>query len=82
MKIKYLTFEQRKQIERMYEENVKPEDIAKVLGVTSSTIYQELKRGKINGLDANGRYRYSSLVGQTTFNRNLHLRGNKKKKGN
>ena len=46
---KYITFSDRREIAALYQANARPADIAERLGVTTATIYRELKRGEIVG---------------------------------
>lgn len=77
MSIHYLSYDQRKTLEKMYAANVKIGSIAATLGVNQVTIYRELKRGGTGMLDANGRMAYSAMLGQTTVNENFRRRGNR-----
>ena len=45
-KVRTLTLEDRKTIERMWANNLKPVQIAAELGVSQCTVYTELKRGQ------------------------------------
>ena len=44
-KYKRIVFADRQRIEAMYKSGIKPEDIAKKIGVHVATIYRELERG-------------------------------------
>lgn len=46
----YLTFDDRKIIEDLYNDNMRVVDIAKIIGVSFRTVYVELRRGKIDKL--------------------------------
>lgn len=78
---KYITFPDRKQIAALYQSNVRPADIAERLGVTTATIYRELKRGETVGddgapvLDRNQRRSYNPVVAQQTVQANFRRRG-------
>ena len=78
---KYITFADRKQIAELYRSNVRPADIAERLGVTTATIYRELKRGEIAGedgapvLDRNQRRAYNPVIAQQTVQENIRRRG-------
>ena len=78
---KYLTFADRRQIAAWYQANERPADIADRLGVTTATIYRELKRGESVGdggapiLDRNGRRAYNPVVAQRTVQANISRRG-------
>ena len=46
MAYKCLTFEDRRKIEKLYNANKSPQEIAGKIGVTVATIYRELHRGE------------------------------------
>lgn len=73
-----LTFSQRKRIEKLYSENKRPCDIAKKIGVTTQTIYRELKRGATGGLDKNFRPVYAAELGEKNVKESMRRRGRKK----
>lgn len=72
---KYITFSDRWEIATLYQANARPVDIADRPGVTTVTIYRELKRGKTNGEngapvpDRNRRRAYNPVIAQQTFRR-------------
>ena len=78
---KYITFADRKQIAELYRSNARPADIAEQLGVTTATIYRELKRGETAGadgapvLDRNQRRAYNPVIAQQTVQANFRRRG-------
>ena len=78
---KYITFSDRKQIAELYRSNARPADIAERLGVTTATIYRELKRGETTGadgapvLDRNQRRAYNPVIAQQTVQKNIRRRG-------
>ena len=78
---KYITFADRRQIAAWYQNNERPADIADRLGVTTATIYRELKRGETVGddgapiLDRNRRRAYNPVVAQQTVQANISRRG-------
>ena len=78
---KYITFADRKQIAELYRSNARPADIAERLGVTTATIYRELKRGETVGedgtpvLDRNQRREYNPVIAQQTVQANFRRRG-------
>ena len=59
----------------------RPADIAERLGVTTATIYRELKRGETAGedgapvLDRNRRRAYNPVIAQQTVQANFRRRG-------
>ena len=75
MKSRYLTYEDRKQLEALYYEGRDLPEIAAALGVHLATIYRELLRGD-TGYD--GVRGYSADLAQRTFNKSLKQRGRKK----
>lgn len=76
---RYLTFDERLFIESRYENNHSPTEIASDLGVSTSTIYHELKRGYTGWPDKNMRNEYSARLAQQIFMENLKRRGKRKK---
>ena len=78
---KYITFADRREIAALYQANERPADIADRLGVTTATIYRELKRGETVGedgapvLDRNQRRAYNPVVAQQTVQANFGRRG-------
>ena len=80
-KYKYITFSDWKQIAALYQSNTRPADIAERLGVTTATIYRELKRGETVGedgapvLDRNQRRAYNPVIVQQTVQASFGRRG-------
>ena len=80
-KYKYISFSDRKQIAALYQTNARPADIAEKIGVTTATIYRELKRGETVGedgapvLDRNRRRAYNPVIAQQTAQANFGRRG-------
>ena len=78
---KYLTFQDGKLIAAWNRSGERPADMAKRLGVTTATIYRELKRGETVGedgapvLDRNRRRAYNPVVAQQTVQANFGRRG-------
>ena len=78
---RYITFADRREIAALYQANARPADIAARLGVTTATIYRELKRGETVGedgapvLDRNRRRAYNPVVAQQTVQANISRRG-------
>lgn len=54
MNIRYMSYDQRKELETMYAANAEINDIAARLGVNHVTVYRELKRGETGELDKTG----------------------------
>ena len=80
MNIRYLTYEGRKKLEALYSAGMEINEIAKILKVSFTTVYRELNRGKVEGLDRTGRQPYSADVGQQTLNQNFRNKGNRTKR--
>lgn len=55
-----LTLGKRREIERLYNDDMRPSEIAAAVGVTTATIYRELKRGETGELDKHFRPAYSA----------------------
>ena len=78
---KYITFADRKQIAAWYQSGERPADIADRLGVSTKTVYLELKRGEIIGedgapvLDRNQRRAYNPVIAQQTVQASFGRRG-------
>lgn len=78
---KYITFSDRQEIAALYQANERPADIAERLGVTTATIYRELKRGETAGedgapiLDRNRRRAYNPVVAQQKVQASFRRRG-------
>ena len=66
---KHLTVEKRAQIELLLKQGKKNTEIAKELGISRSTLYEELKRGTVEQQDTNLKsyYRYFAEVGQRVY---------------
>lgn len=71
----YLTFNQRREIEKMYGAGIRAVDIAAHTGRSVAAIYEELKRGRTGELDANKRPKYSADLAQTVAQENIRRRG-------
>lgn len=78
MACRYLTFEDRKNIEALYGANTSLVEIASKLGVHLATIYREIARGSTGELDNNGRSGYSAGIAQKTVQDSFKRRGRKK----
>ncbi len=78
MKNKYLTFEDRKRLEELYDNGERITDIAVKLGVHHTTIYRELSRCQTGILDKNGREIYTAEDAQAAFVASLKRRGHTK----
>lgn len=82
-----LTLEDRRTIERMWAENLKPVQIAAEMGISQCTVYKELKRGQELDertgeeiLDKNFRPKYRAERGEAVYQRNLRNRGRRQKR--
>lgn len=76
---RYLTFEERKEIEVMHRDGARPQDVAAHLHVHVATIYKELRRGDTGKLDANMRQEYSAELAQRRIQENFRSRGRRAK---
>lgn len=72
---RYLTFEDRKQIERLWSEGATPKEIACTLGVHFTTVYDELKRGDTGQVYADFRNVYDASLAQQTVKDSLKRKG-------
>ena len=59
---RYIDFQDRKEISTRYLNGDRVADIADGLGVTTATVYRELKRGETGGLDRNQRRAYTPFL--------------------
>lgn len=75
MKYKYISLENRQEIEKRYGAGAKPVDIARALGIHPATIYRELARGDTGQLDRYQRREYSAELAQRRVQENLRRRG-------
>lgn len=71
----YLTFNQRRKIEKLYGAGERAVDIAAETGRSVAAIYEELKRGYTGELDGNKRPTYSAEIAQTKAQENIRRRG-------
>lgn len=71
-KSKHLTIKERGQIEILLKQNVKKTKIAEIIGISRSTLYEELKRGTVDQLDTNlRRHRvYFADTAQSVYDKN------------
>lgn len=76
-KYKYLSFKDRKKIEKWYGAGDRPLDIAARLRVHTATIYHELKRGYTGELDQNKRDAYNAELAQQRVQESFKRRGRK-----
>ncbi|GHV06627.1 hypothetical protein FACS1894217_05690 [Clostridia bacterium] len=78
---KYLTLEDRLNIERWRSEGKEQLEIARLLGVNRATVYKELQRGRLDEIDKFFNPGYSAEVGQRRFREAIARRGLRKKVG-
>ena len=78
MACKYLDFQYRKKIAKMYQEEARVLDIAYKIGCHPATIYEELRRGDTGKLDKDQRPEYDPRLAQRTFQEAIRRRGNRR----
>ncbi len=78
MKYKLLTYDERRQIERLYAQGDRIEDISFFLRKSQTCIRKELAKGCTGQLDANQRPGYSATIGQRVTNENVRRRGRRR----
>lgn len=76
-KYTYLTFDQRHEIEKLYNADVPVAEIAAQIGRSVAAVYAELKRGHTGERNANKRKIYCADRAQTVFQDNIAKRGNR-----
>lgn len=74
-KYKIITPDDRRVIERAYQEGADVEVIAAEVGVARSTIYREIARGYTGAADENGRPAYSAAAAQRAADASVGNRG-------
>jgi len=74
----YLTFEQRREIERLHNAGVRTAEIAERIGKSVAAVYEELKRGYTGERNENKQKKYSADLAQTVFQDNIAQRGNRR----
>ena len=74
----YLTFDQRREIERMHNAGVRTVEIAAHIGRSVAAVYEELKRGYTGERNENKQRKYSAERAQTVFQDNIAQRGNRR----
>lgn len=77
-KYSYLTFDQRREIERMHNAGIRTTEIAEHIGRSTAAVYEELKRGYTGERNANKQKMYSAERAQTVFQDNIAQRGNRR----
>lgn len=73
-----LTLGKRREIEKLYAEDKRPSEIAEAVGVTTATIYRELKRGETGELDEHFRPAYSAETAERAVRLSMRQRGRRK----
>jgi IS30 family transposase len=73
-----LTLGKRKEIERLYAADTKPSEIAAAVGVTTATIYRELRRGETGELNEHYRPAYCAEVAERAVKSSIRNRGRRK----
>ena len=74
----YLTFDQRREIERLHNAGTRTVDIAAHFGRSVAAVYEELKRGYTGERNENKQRKYSAERAQTVFQDNIAQRGNRR----
>lgn len=74
----YLTFDQRREIERLHNAGTRTVDIAAHLGRSVAAVYEELKRGYTGERNENKQRKYSAERAQAVFQDNIAQRGNRR----
>ena len=74
----YLTFDQRREIERLHNAGTRTVDIAAKLGRSVAAVYEELKRGYTGERNENKQKKYSAERAQEVFQDNIAQRGNRR----
>lgn len=74
----YMTFDQRREIERMHNAGIRTVDIAAHIGRSVAAVYEELKRGYTGERNENKQKKYSADLAQTVFQDNIAQRGNRR----
>lgn len=72
---RYIDFRDREQIAARYLNGDRVADIAAGLGVTTATVYRELKRGETGELDSNQRREYNPVLAQQRVQAGFKRRG-------
>lgn len=73
----FRSYEERLKIQNMWENDVPTKDIADALGVSLSSIYTELRRGRDGSRLPNKRRRYDADLAQLRVQESFERRGRK-----
>ena len=76
-KYTYITFDDRKRIEKWWLNGEGACEIAARLGIHNTTVYRELQRGDTGQLDENQRQGYSAVLAERSVQANFKRRGRK-----
>jgi IS30 family transposase len=82
MQYEFLTFEDRKKIEELYNNGTRVAEIAQTLGRCENTIYNDLRKGLTNKMGKLGRRIYSSKQAQEIAQQGIKNRGGNTKERN
>lgn len=77
MRILYMSYEERKRFEALYNGGATPRELAKTFSRNLATVYGELKRGEC-GMTKDFRRKYSAEVAQKNFVAGLARRGRRR----
>lgn len=72
---RYMDFRDRERIAVRYLNGDRVADIAAGLGVSTATVYRELKRGETGELDRNQRRAYNTVLAQQRLQESFKRRG-------
>ena len=75
MDYRYLTYDERRTIEKLYSAGKSPAEIAEQVKKSVSTIYNELRKGDTGKVDENFRPIYSAALAQQKTMKNYRNRG-------
>lgn len=80
MNYSFRNLEARKGLQEMWENGVRPKEIAALTGINLSTVYNELKRGQ-DGVTRlpNQRLKYDAVLAQRRMCESFERRGRKKR---
>lgn len=78
MVYKRMTMDDRRQIARLYGQEVRVTEIANKVGCHPATVYEELKRGATGRLDKRQRPEYDPELAQRRAQEAIRRRGNRK----
>lgn len=82
MQYEFLTFEDRKKIEELYNNGTRVAEIAQTLSRCENTIYNDLRKGLTNKLGQFGRRIYSAQQAQEIAQQGIKNRGGNMKERN